>query len=502
MTHARDHVYICLYCICLPPVYAKYEGASPLSQRDTSDSCVRPLLPLTMQNPRRRAPDMAELPAWLSDPLSRLVRARPRMEHSLLKGRIRPTADWDGWACRHLTLEYWGAPGRLQAHRFPEHNSTTVPVARACTAPPLGWFDCVRLWSAANPQGKLQLVPDLDQLIRAIVRLVVSETILHQHNETTARVSVKRRRHINTTAMRQGVPHPDKLCLYHVVELVLTRFDFHVARNRVSITAPGLDEHVRAAFNALHVAAAAPTRDSTRLREHVLWLTDRLRAFVRRALFAPWHVVVPLPAAASSVPAVEFAARTFVAGLHPPDLAFLVESPPDPHSPSMAQVLAQLRHPHNAHRWTAFAKVCNALRSRIDLGKEPHYHLAFVIIFIFLYAAAYAADPLQASRLCDHIRTVAEAQARQPSSSQHPLVFRDLLDNYLCEPGAHIPLHMQHRFNNSLQPICQVPAFKVLPPEIIDLARPPINHTPVAYNASTTPLTEDDHSDVDCNDMI
>lgn len=409
---------------------------------------------------RRRAPDMNELPAWLSDPLRSLVRTRPRVQSA--ERRRRPTADWDAWAVRHLTREYWGAPGGGGP----------------------GWFSCVRSWSAARPQGKLDLTPTLEELIRAIVRLVVKETIVHQLDDAGSRTPVATRRHINTTAIRQGKDDGDKLRLYHVVDLALTRFDFDIARNRIGYDIPALDTHVRAAFDALHDTAAAPGRDPAALRAHVVWLKAQLRAFVRRTLFVPWHVVIRMPNPGAHLSQVEFAARTFVTGLPAPDLSFLALDSPNPHSDALLLWLRQLLHEVNKGRWGALVRCFSALQLRVDLGEDPRYQLAFAITSVFLFAAVYAADaPVEdPARVQDAIGTVADAQAREPPPNFHFLVFRDLLDLYL-EPSTTPSVELQHRINRALPPVEPPSWVDALPPEIDALATPPFDHCP------TTPPT-------------
>lgn len=364
---------------------------------------------------RRRSPDMKELPEWLSGPVRQLIRSRDTIAMQA-DGRGRMLFDWDAAACRYLAQEYWDEPNAANP----------------------GWLSCVRLWSAARPQGDFSLVPNLQELARSVVTLVVAETIAHQNNTSLSEVDVRMRRHINTTAGRQREDADCKLTILHVVHLALARFDFDVLINKLAYPpadARRLDTHMLDTFAALHRASVAAPRESAGLRAAVVELTSRLRTFVSASLFVPWHDVLQLPK--SSDFAFEFAARAFVSGLPPPDLAFLAGKPPTVHCETFLRWLEHLCQPEYTSRWDALSRFLRGIFRNVSDARQDEVRTiaANAIVFVLLYAAAGEHFP----QLADGISFIAAAHARRSRTVGAPPVFRDLFEKALALTPARDP---------------------------------------------------------------
>lgn len=378
---------------------------------------------------RRRRPDMKDLPDWLSRPVRQLVRSRGTIALQP-DGRGRLQFDWDAAACMYLTQEYWDEPNAARP----------------------GWLSCVLLWSAARPQGDFSLVPNLQDLARSVVTLVVAETIAHQNNISLSEVDVRMRRHINTTAGRQREYADFKLTLAHVVHLALARFDFDVLFNKLahpSTDALLLEAYMLDTFATLHLASRTALLESADLRAAVVELTSRLRAFVGASLFIPWHDVLQLPS--SSNFEIEFAARAFVSGLPRPDLALFTMNPPAVDSVAFFLWIEHLCQPEYFSRWDALTRFLHGIFCEVsdERQEEVRTAAANVIVSLLLHAAAGKNFP----QLADGIKIFAAAHARRSRIIGAPPVFRDLLEKALDLALAKDP----SAFHDSSHAACPMP---------------------------------------------
>lgn len=344
---------------------------------------------------RRRRPELRQLPQWLWAPLQGLVRSRPPMALEWDK-KGRPVRDWDAWACRHLTQDYWGTNVHMQET----------------------WPSCVQQLAASGQQEDFSLVATSRALVSAIVTVTIAETIAHQHNTCFEELDLNVRRHINTTANRQCEDSTTKVTLYHVVNLALAWFDHQIFLNRLSCVHLRNEQQrkIQSAFDSMHATAKSSGTISD-LRTAVVTLTQTLRAPLSDLIFMSWRE--PLCVSLSCDILQELAARAFVNCIPVHDIASIC-----PYKLELCVQIDKLSSPAHDGRWR---ELVTFFHHSYKMAPVHHRHklraeFAFTVMTMLHAGLEHTFCTQQ------NIAVLAEEHTRRRSPSRGPKTFRDLLD--------------------------------------------------------------------------